>query len=88
MGEQKYVLVHHLKRTLPRCRQLYTEPNSSEFDLRSAPRGPSPYNMELLFEGAGLIAPVADESINGSEGTLIPWFEPCGVVYGEELILF
>ena len=80
MDELKYLLIPRLKKTLPGCRQLYTEPNSSEFDLRSAPRGPSPYNMELLFEGAGLIAPVTDESIDGFKRFLIPWFEPFGVV--------
>jgi hypothetical protein len=36
--------------------------------------------MELLFEGAGLIAPLADECIDGFKGILIPWFEPFGVV--------
>ena len=80
MGELKYFLVRRLKRTLPGCRQLYTEPNSSELGPRPSPRGPSPYNMELLFEGAGLIAPLADESIDGIKGILIPWFEPFGVV--------
>ena len=80
MGELKYYLVHRLKRALPGCRQLYTEPNSSELGLRSSPRRPSPYNMELLFEGAGLIAPLADECIDGFKRFLIPWFEPFGVV--------
>ena len=80
MGKLKYVLVRRLKRTLPGCRQLYTEPDSSELGLRSSPRRPSPYNMKLLFEGAGLIAPLADEFIDGIKGILIPWFEPFGVV--------
>ena len=80
MGELKHRLIPCLERMLPRCRQLYTELNSSELGLKSPPRGPSPYSMELLFEGKGFLAPLADESIDGIERTLIPWFEPSGVV--------
>ena len=80
MGELKYFLVPRLKRALPGCRQLYTEPNSSELGLKSPPRWPSPYGMELVLEGEGLIAPLADECIDGIERILIPWFEPSGVV--------
>ena len=80
MGELKYYLVHRLKRALPGCRQLYTEPSSSELGLRSSLRKPSPYDMELIFDGAGLIAPLADECIDSSKGILIPRFEPFGVV--------
>jgi hypothetical protein len=36
--------------------------------------------MELVFEGEGRLAPLADESIDGIERILIPWFEPSGVV--------
>ena len=80
MGELKHLLVPRLEKTLPGCRQLYTEPNSSELGLESPLRGPSPYSMELVFEGEVLIAPLADERIDSIERILIRWFEPSGVV--------
>ena len=46
--------------------------------------------MKLVFKGEGEVlpasAPLADESIDGIERFLIPWFEPSGVVQNEELI--
>jgi len=36
--------------------------------------------MELLFEDEARLAPTPDESIDGTEGFLIPWFESFGVV--------
>ena len=42
--------------------------------------------MELVFEGEGRLTPLADESIDGIERFLIPWFEPSGVMLDEELI--
>ena len=80
MGEQKHPLVPRLKSTLPGCRQLYTEPNSSEHGLKLSSRGPSPYGMELVFEVEGLLAPLADECIDDSKGFLLPWSEPLGDV--------
>ena len=80
MGKQKHLLVPRLKRTLSGCRQLYTEPDSSELGLKSSSKGPSPYGMELVFEVEGLVAPLADECIDDSKGFLIPWSEPFGVV--------
>jgi len=80
MGELKQVLVPRLKSTPPGCWQLRTEPNSSELGLKSPPRGSSPHGMELFFEGEAPLAPAADESIDGTKGFLIPWFEPFGVV--------
>jgi len=80
MGELKQVLVPRLKSTPTGCRQLRTEPNSSELGLKSPPRGSSPHSMELVFEGEVLLAPRSDEFIDGTKGILIPCFEPFGVV--------
>ena len=88
MGELKQVLVPCLKITPTGCRQLRTEPNSSELGLKSPPRGSSPHSMELVFEGEVLLAPAADEFIDGTKGILIPWFEPFGVVYNKVLIFW
>ena len=80
MGELKQVFVPRLKSTPPGCRQLRTEPNSSELGLKSPPRGSSPHGMKLVFEREVLLAPLLDETNDGTKVTLTPCFEPFGVV--------
>jgi hypothetical protein len=47
----------------------------------------SPQRVELIFEGAGLIASLSDEFMHDIVGVGIPWFKPHGVMEHEEFVL-